>query len=101
MDILRYKYPNGIEDEFLIACILKGALQGLLYLHEHNQLHRDVKAANILLSHDGVVKLADFGVSAALESHDQRRTTFVGTVCYMAPVSYFYNWFGDLLIISI
>lgn len=85
LDLLRYKYPNGIEDEAIIAVIMRAALQGLAYLHAQNQLHRDVKAANILLAPDGRVQLADFGVSAALDAHDQRRTTFVGTVCYMAP----------------
>lgn len=85
MDLLRYKYPNGIEDEAIIAVIMRAALQGLAYLHAQQQLHRDVKAANILLAPDGRVQLADFGVSAALDAHDQRRTTFVGTVCYMAP----------------
>ena len=85
MDLLRFKYPNGIEDEAIIAVIMRAALQGLAYLHAQQQLHRDVKAANILLAPDGRVQLADFGVSAALDAHDQRRTTFVGTVCYMAP----------------
>jgi len=43
------------------------ALLGLQYMHGMNILHLDVKAANILLTEDGIVKLADFGVSQVLK----------------------------------
>jgi cell division control protein CDC15 len=38
-----------------------------MYMHSMNILHLDVKAANILLTEEGVVKLADFGVSQVLK----------------------------------
>lgn len=85
--------------------ILRQTISGLRYLHVNGVIHRDVKAANILVDQTGVVKLADFGASIIIHDDDpqqqqQKRNSqfltvpqstscpcrsFVGTPCWMAP----------------
>ncbi len=55
------------------------------FLHDHKQLHRDIKPGNILMSNDGVVKIADFGIARQLESTMSLANTYCGTHVYIAP----------------
>ncbi|XP_041124520.1 STE20-like serine/threonine-protein kinase isoform X5 [Polyodon spathula] len=71
------------EPQIRVVC--KQTLEALCYLHDIKVIHRDLKAGNILLSIDGDIKLADFGVSAKNTKTLQRRDSFIGTPYWMAP----------------
>jgi serine/threonine-protein kinase OSR1/STK39 len=105
----------GLSSEAVVAFVLHQVLQGLAYIHENTQIHRDIKAGNILLDRFGNVRIADFGVAGWFqkptgarnrgeaagaagggaggggggggggEESAETRSTFVGTPCWMAP----------------
>jgi predicted Ser/Thr protein kinase len=69
--------------------VTAAVLMALDHAHEKGIVHRDIKPENVLLSKDGVVKVADFGLSRLLGPDDGARLTrtqlVLGTYEYMAP----------------
>ncbi|XP_069834687.1 serine/threonine-protein kinase PLK4 isoform X2 [Dendropsophus ebraccatus] len=60
-------------------------VKGMLYLHSHGILHRDLTLSNLLLSSDMNIKIADFGLAAQLKLPNEKHFTMCGTPNYIAP----------------
>lgn len=76
---------DGALEERFIVIIIREVLAGLSYLHKSAIIHRDIKAANILITAAGKVMICDFGVSALSASTTSKRNTLMGTPNWMAP----------------
>ena len=77
----------GRLPEALVGVYTVQVLGGLHYLHEQGVIHRDIKGANILISTEGRVKLADFGVATKMDAagFDTQANTVMGTPYWMSP----------------
>lgn len=68
-----------------IKKVMQQMLNGLYYIHSNKILHRDMKAANILITKTGILKLADFGLARAFSEKKNRYTNRVVTLWYRPP----------------
>lgn len=77
----------GKFEESLVKDLTVQMLQGLNYIHSKGILHRDLKADNLLLEIDGVLKISDFGISKRAKDiyTSQSKLNFQGTIFWMAP----------------
>lgn len=75
---------QGIPEN-TIAYIIRETAKGLAYIHENNNIHRDLKSGNVFLSLKGHIKIGDFGLSASITREKDTRMTFAGSPLWMAP----------------
>lgn len=82
---IRTLLKAGVFEEKYIGVVAREVLAALLAVHKMGVIHRDIKAANILITHEGNVQLCDFGVAVQLTTTALKRATIAGTPFWMAP----------------
>lgn len=85
VDTLMRATKDGCLEDKYASVITREVLVGLSHLHKVPVIHRDLKAANILITETGKVMICDFGVSALLTTSTSKRNTLTGTPYWMAP----------------
>ncbi|WP_279387438.1 serine/threonine-protein kinase [Rubrobacter taiwanensis] len=77
---------NGRFNERFTRRIAIQLLRALAYAHRRGVIHRDIKPSNILITQDGTVKVADFGIARLVEDEDVGRPgEIIGSARYMSP----------------
>jgi len=72
------RFTESVSRHFFVQLV-----KGLKYMHSQNIVHRDLKPENLLITHDDVLKIGDFGWCCT--ATNVLRTTFCGTMDYLAP----------------
>lgn len=65
--------------------VMRQVVEGMLYLHSHGILHRDLTLSNLLLTRDMNTKIADFGLATQLTEPEEKHFTMCGTPNYISP----------------
>lgn len=78
---------NGFTplSDYEVWSIFRQLASGIKYLHLQNVVHGDIKPQNLLLGEDGVLKVADFGISHMLSASGQKLADAAGTPAFMSP----------------
>ncbi len=89
---LRNEMADGRLQPDRVATVAQQILSGLAHAHERGLIHRDIKPENLLITDDGKVHIADFGIAQVARSLDGHTLTqltgtnvIMGTIAYMAP----------------
>ncbi|CAG9321705.1 unnamed protein product [Blepharisma stoltei] len=86
----------GALPESTVKVYTKQILKGLIYLHDNNVIHRDIKGANLLLDSRGKIRLSDFGCSVKYDNSDESGlvNSLKGSLPWMAPEVVRQNGYG-------
>ncbi|KAK2494119.1 hypothetical protein MC885_003182 [Smutsia gigantea] len=82
------KHPSILECIFYLLTarhFMHQITTGMLYLHSHGILHRDLTLSNLLLTRNMNIKIADFGLAAQLKMPHEKHYTLCGTPNYISP----------------
>lgn len=83
---LQEALAEGTVDVATAVNVVAAVCEALGYAHDRGVIHRDVKPGNIMLAHDGSVKVTDFGIARAIGNDTVTRTAAVlGTAAYLSP----------------
>merc|ERR1719319_756211 len=83
METMRKKNQVFLPGE--VKCLMQQLLRAIHHLHDNWILHRELKASNLLLSHNGILKVGDFGLAREYGSPLKNYTAIVVTLWYRAP----------------
>ncbi|KAL5364547.1 hypothetical protein BJX96DRAFT_187953 [Aspergillus floccosus] len=75
---------DRLDEKFLIP-VARELAAGLRAIHDAGIIHRDIKAANVLIHEEGHLQICDFGVAGVLQSQKDKRSTWIGTPHWMPP----------------
>ncbi|GAA4472028.1 hypothetical protein GCM10023190_01870 [Enteractinococcus fodinae] len=81
-EVMRAAGRMSVEDTWNIALPI---IRGVAAAHRVGLIHRDIKPENVLVSHEGDIKVADFGLARAASNHTGTGMALMGTVSYMSP----------------
>ncbi|WP_022870614.1 protein kinase domain-containing protein [Yaniella halotolerans] len=81
-EVMRAAHDMTVEEMWNIALPV---IRGVAAAHRIGLIHRDIKPENVLVSHDGDIKVADFGLARAASNHTGTGMALMGTVSYMSP----------------